>query len=117
MRSLYTAFGLLFLSAVGGASAQSAPEPRPIRVTQFVFPHGFMELPVESRRWYVAGVIDREREATPQVFEFIRACVDRYPLDHLTAIVEKGLASSDPRMGTTMPLIVHNALLLNCSQP
>lgn len=37
--------------------------------------------------------------ASPQLFEPICACVDRYPLDVLTAIVEKGLASGDPPDG------------------
>lgn len=114
MRSLYVALGLLVLYGFGNAYAQPTTGASAVKVTQFLFPHDFMKLSAESRGWYVGAVLDYEREASPQGFDAIRGCVDSHSLDQLTAIVEKALASGDTRVGPTMPLVVHNAILLNC---
>lgn len=116
MRSIYIALGFLVLCGIGNVCAQSSTKAGAVKFSQFLFPHDFMKLSAESRGWYVGAVLDYERDASPQGFEAIRVCVDSHTLDQLTAIVEKGLASGDARIGPTMPLVVHNALLFNCPQ-
>ncbi|NPT44863.1 hypothetical protein GNZ12_26810 [Paraburkholderia sp. 1N] len=105
---------LLALTACVTVSAAFAQTPGGIR--QAVSPDHYQAMPPSERQTYVAGVLDADRVFFQQTQPVFAACLNGVTLAQATDVVDKSLPTLKPELRSSMPLAVHNALIVACDR-
>ncbi|WP_250523505.1 MULTISPECIES: hypothetical protein [unclassified Caballeronia] len=97
-----------------GAFAQTGPAPVPL--LQAVSPDLYPKLPIDQRQFYVAGALDYDRVFFEQTEPLFAACLKDMTIARVTEIVDRGVITLEPLLRSSMPIAVHNALLMDCDR-
>lgn len=97
--------------------AAPAPAAAPVAqpLLQTVLPEMYPKLSDEQRQFYVAGILDYDQEFFPQTKSMFAACLKGMTISQVTAIVDHGLATLEPKLRASMPITVHNAIVIDCN--
>ncbi|KDR28534.1 MULTISPECIES: hypothetical protein [Caballeronia] len=98
-----------------GAFAQ-APALPAVPLLQAVSPDGYTKLSIDQRQFYVAGALDTDRVLFEQTKPLFAACLQGITIARATEIVDRGLTTLEPMLRSSMPIAVHNALLMDCDR-
>lgn len=96
------------------SAATAAQSP----ILQAYSPTQYQAMPTEQRQAYVAGVLDAARTVStiPRVNELYGACLAGMTIGQATSIVDVRAKHPDPVDRDMMPVIVHNALMVDCTR-
>ncbi|HEX7911968.1 MAG TPA: hypothetical protein VF534_28285 [Paraburkholderia sp.] len=98
------------------AAFAQAPAVPAVPLLQAVSPDGYPKLSVDQRQFYVAGALDTDRVLFEQTKPLFAACLQGMTIARATEIVDRGLATLEPMLRSSMPIAVHNALLMDCDR-
>ncbi|MDQ0627259.1 hypothetical protein [Paraburkholderia graminis] len=84
--------------------------------SQTSYPEHYSALPTSERQLYVAGALDAIRGINPQTREMFNECLPGMTLSAATQLVDQGLATLEPVLRSTVPIALHNALLVECER-
>jgi len=97
-----------------GVFAQTPAAPDPL--LQAVSPALYPTLPVDQRQFYVAGALDYDRVFFEQTKPLFAACLKGMTIAQATQVVDRGVTTLEPLLRSSMPIAVHNALLMDCDR-